>query len=395
MNLRLPHFVFALWSIVALVSGAPALAGSATSATQPTDEVGSFPIEHWDEPMVVPILRDGITNYFLIDTASSRSVVDVGAFRNLKPVDATVKIEAPKPTDPQLFAAPDIKVGPFLLGNDDPVLAGNFSTVRSATGLPIIGMLGLYDLSAFKLQIDYDHHKFRFLQPGEKADDPNSVTASGARVFPVTVIEQSPLVTLTIDGQPIQALIDTSNDATVALPAAQFQRLVSRASKPPALHTKAFPSDTTPDRQMRLEQLEVGGFKLRNIVVEETPDSRALIGISFLERFVATIDLFHGTLQLLPGHEIDRPDRHDMSGLHLAKMPDGFLVQAVDLASPAADAGFEAGDVLESIDGQRADDLSIADMHERFSSGEGKQFKIDYRRGTTKLAATITLRALI
>jgi len=85
------------------------------------------------------------------------------------------------------------------------------------------------------------------------------------------------------------------------------------------------------------------------------PGVAGFIGAGTLSRFTVDWDYQHKTMNLTPNHRYAEPFDGDASGLRLvAEGPDWktIKVAAVTPGSPAAEAGLEPGDVLQTIDGK-------------------------------------------
>ncbi len=115
---------------------------------------------------------------------------------------------------------------------------------------------------------------------------------------------------------------------------------------------------------LRLTGLELGPFHFTSPIaavprdttgVLAIPDLAGFIGAGILSRFTVDWDYEHKTMSLTPNHRYAEPFDGDASGLRLvAEGPDWKTIKvvAVTPGSPAAEAGLETGDVLQTIDGK-------------------------------------------
>ncbi|HTD53013.1 MAG TPA: aspartyl protease family protein [Thermoanaerobaculia bacterium] len=125
------------------------------------------------------------------------------------------------------------------------------------------------------------------------------------------------------------------------------------------------------EAMVRAENLELGPFRFREPVVQLSRSTQGLladgnhaglIGGSVLARFRVTLDLPHRRLWLQKNRRYEEPFLHDASGLSLVALgPDlaTFLIRRVSPASPGAQAGLIAGDVLLAVDGKPARDVGL------------------------------------
>jgi S1-C subfamily serine protease len=75
---------------------------------------------------------------------------------------------------------------------------------------------------------------------------------------------------------------------------------------------------------------------------------------------------------------------------------DGFAVTAVAPGSPAAEAGLEAGDVITSVNGERAVPEHLSDARSLLRAlPAGSKVPLTAERGTRLLNVTLSLRDLI
>ncbi len=74
-------------------------------------------------------------------------------------------------------------------------------------------------------------------------------------------------------------------------------------------------------------------------------------------------------LLLAPTRETREPFEADMRGLVLSPDRSGVRVEEVLDGTPAATAGFQAGDRLRSLDGENAADLELPEIQARLRQG--------------------------
>ncbi len=62
---------------------------------------------------------------------------------------------------------------------------------------------------------------------------------------------------------------------------------------------------------------------------------------------------------------------------------------------PAAEAGLKIGDVVVTLDGRNAADLSLADARQRLRDSPGTRVRLTVRSGTATREVTVVLRDLV
>jgi predicted aspartyl protease len=156
----------------------------------------------------------------------------------------------------------------------------------------------------------------------------------------------------------------------------------------------------------RVAKLELGGFTLSQPVISlRTAGPGAIagegtvgnIGGGVLSRFKVTFDYPRRRMYLEPGPDVARPFEADMSGLVLTTvLPDlkRMKVLMVLVDSPALEAGLQAGDEIESVDGIPAGDIGLTALRERLRL-EGQNVKLAVVRGAERIATTLRTRRLI
>ena len=84
----------------------------------------------------------------------------------------------------------------------------------------------------------------------------------------------------------------------------------------------------------------------------------------------------------------NEPFEADMSGLRITPFADTWIIKEVEPATSGAAAGFHPGDILHSLDGVPADQLSYEQLHHWFRrDGAAGELCID-RHGTTACMET-------
>ena len=121
------------------------------------------------------------------------------------------------------------------------------------------------------------------------------------------------------------------------------------------------------------------------------------VGGELLERFKVRVDYAHRQLALTPARPLAAPFEFDMSGISLTSPGPSFAERRVRLVlagSPAAAAGFEAGDTLVAIDGKKAARLSLDEIRALFRR-PGRTYRIGIERKGSRRTLALTTRRMI
>lgn len=165
---------------------------------------------------------------------------------------------------------------------------------------------------------------------------------------------------------------------------------------PQASHTPGLALSAT-----RLGALRVGAFDMRGPIAAllDTPSGGmihdGLIGAGFFKHFTVTFDYGRRQLWLEPTSPLPDRQMFDASGLEFAHAPNGrYRVHNVIAGTPAASAGIQHGDILVSLDGRDARELTIGAIKDALrTSGASRTFVL--MRGDAPLTITVQLKELL
>jgi Sel1 repeat/PDZ domain len=225
--------------------------------------------------------------------------------------------------------------------------------------LGIEGFLGCNFIRWLRLEIDGKKLQVTLQPPGP---DP----AGG---IPITFQNGLPHVDATVESLnkqsfTVSALLDSGDGGSISMNKAlnfdhPFAGLISRT----AAYTKETVDGVTQAKMGRVASLKLGSFRLAGPLLgyePENPDEFS-IGMSVLAKFTATFDYANGKLYLTPVDiDVPEPPVVDLGlGYSLSGKDPGIAIVYPD--GPAAKAGFEVGDVLETVDGHPLKGLSEAE----------------------------------
>jgi len=224
----------------------------------------------------------------------------------------------------------------------------------TATGGVSVDLLVGTDMTApYALDIDYEAHRFRLLSSGR-------LPFRGS-IAPLRLGTTWPFYTtdVTIAGMPVGRIaIDTGDGTSLSL----SHRVVDALPRLPAAVT------TTLDHALGgpmvaelaiLPEIDSGTLAIRNIELRIEPpngftDATGMagrIGSGLLQHYHVLLDPTAGRMVLAAGHDADRIPLRSTSGLLLATRPNRLDVLHVMRGSPAARAGWVAGDAICAVDG--------------------------------------------
>ncbi len=335
---------------------------------------------------------------FLVDTGghtllSPRLVSAVG----LKPVGTLTTSGVGETTSTGRF----VEIGEIALGAVRLRRQVGVSTEiydRSIEGIPVDGMVGFELFRRLAVQIDYGRQTMTLTDPA-RFDG----RGSGTKV-PFVFYDHLPMVAGSIDGAPARLDIDTGSrsEFDITSPFIRAHQLRSKFPKGVSAVTGWGVGGPARAYVVRLPTLTLGGVRVDNVVTGlsesrhgsmSDPNVEGNVGSGLLKRFVVTFDYAHQTLWLKPlvPAPIDA-GRFDRSGMWINAGPGGYVVTDVSAGGPAAKAGIAVGDVVASLDGQRATPEGLSDARtELRARPAGASVQLVVKRGGQTRRETLVL----
>jgi membrane-associated protease RseP (regulator of RpoE activity) len=163
---------------------------------------------------------------------------------------------------------------------------------------------------------------------------------------------------------------------------------------------------TTQSRDGRADRIDLGPYSIKNPPITFAQDTEGLmaakdyaglIDAEFLQRFTVAFDNPGKRIWLTPNHSYDESAEYDASGLRIrAEGPDlhKFVIGRIVPRSPAAEAGIEPGDVIESIDNTSAEAMTLTEIRSMLCRPKA-HYSIGVVRGNRHLRVTLQLRPLL
>ncbi|HXO06049.1 MAG TPA: aspartyl protease family protein [Candidatus Sulfotelmatobacter sp.] len=283
----------------------------------------------------------------------------------------------------------------------------DLKSLEPAIGHTVDGIIGSRLFDDFVVAVDYERRLLSIYLPDKYQPSPKE-TALQVRLdeHGFQFID----ATIALPGvEPIAAnfLIDGGANSYVDL----YKPFSDAHNLPPAAmklldDPGSSAGGTTPSRDGRAERITVGPFAIQNPPITFTQgteglmaakDHAGLIGAQFLQRFTVVFDNRSKRLWLTPNHTYEQPARYDESGLKIrAEGPafHKFIVRRIVPQFPATEAGIEPGDIIESIDGQSAEKMTLTELRDTLCISRDS-LPIVITRANKSLSLTLRLRPLI
>lgn len=288
-----------------------------------------------------------------------------------------------------------------------PVAAVPLGPLQPIEGRAIDGILGYDVISSFVVEIDYAARKIIL-------HDPRTYRYSGnGDVVPFIFEGNLPKITASLalpNGKSLSAKLLVDTGARMALnlysPFITSNRLLDKV---PGTIDAPFGfglGGQTKQRVGRLAALKIGAITLERPVAsfsletkggEANPDDAGLMGGEVLRRFRVVFDYGQQKIILEPNSSLREPFEFDMSGLQLvAEASDfrTFRVNRVIANSPAAQVGLQIGDVITSIEGRPAAQLTLEEVRRLFRQPD-REYRLEVKRGGQVIPVKLKTRRLV
>lgn len=159
----------------------------------------------------------------------------------------------------------------------------------------------------------------------------------------------------------------------------------------------------------RVNQLALGELFFNNVITnyqdisdainpESISQRNGILGNTLISRFNIIIDYPKEKLYLLPHRRYNKGFKYDRSGLELivsGKKLKTVTVYNLIKGSPAAEAGFQSGDIILSVNYIPTRLLDLNGVSKKLTKRVGKKIKIKIKRGDQIMILRFALRDLI
>jgi hypothetical protein len=409
-----------LRTAVLAFAAAPVLSQAPSPVAPPAQPPPGYQFASGDASLRIPIqvVADGLVlvqasinghpGWFILDNGSQGFTIDRDFARRIALTSnehTTARGGGANTIEAQIFR--DIRIGlPGFELTHRNLVSIELQPLVPVIGHEVDGIIGSRLFDDFVVAVDYEHRQLSIYAP--QAYHP----AGTEMALPVR-----------LDPHGFHYV-----DATIALPGtepASGSFLVDSGSNayadiykpfcdahhipPPGMKLLSEPGTstggTTLSRDGRANAITVGPYSLGNVPVTFAQDTEGLmaatdyagsIGAEFLERFTVVYDSPGKRILLTPNRSYSRAAAYDASGLRVhAEGPElhGFVVGRILPGSPAARAGIQTGDLIESIGKHGAADITLTQLRDLLKQ-PGARYSLGLLRGTSYVPVELQLRPL-
>jgi hypothetical protein len=301
-----------------------------------------------------------------------------------------------------------LKVGNAIApAQDILILSDDYFQLDEYVGLEIHGIIGADLFRNLVLKIDYKRNSIylqrtsSFRAPKRKWKEiPVSIDKNKPYILAqATLGDKKTEVKLLFDtGASLSLLLHTNTSADIQLPENIIKGSVGRGL-----------GGILEGYLGRVNRLEFGELFFNNIItnyqdvsdaisIEAISNRNGILGHALISRFNVIIDYPKEKLYLLPHRRYNKKFKYDRSGLELivsGKELKTITVYNLIEDSPAAEANFQKGDKILSVNGIPTQFLNLKGVSNKLTKKVGKKIRIKIKRGDQIMTLRFKLRNLI
>lgn len=359
--------------------------GAEQASVTPEHLIARTTIPYVQGPYTLPVTIANTSYLFVVDTGAAFTYIDRSLSRSLSPIQ-----EGEPAKDDSYWVRARIALGKrdFVL---EKAVCRDLSSLRSTTGLPLMGILGMDFLGDKILHIDVDRRVLQILD----GHDVNS--SEWEHALDIRVIgDGHPYIELAVNAVPVQLLIDTGSAGTIELDERAFERV--KRDRPSVSVVVPNAIGTLDGREVGNSYLEsttttIGKFTAEGIVVSGLPPShsRAIVGNLFLCRFNAKYDFANRKVYVTRSSLFKARDCTDCCGIVVEHMLTGIFALGIGKGSPADQSHILPGDEIVGIGGVSIQSHGARSVVKELSRPRTEDVVIALRRHGELISVTIDL----
>jgi hypothetical protein len=364
-----------------------------------------FPIQIVNNLVVLPVIINGqLPLKFILDTGVRTTILTEKAYTDILNLSYSRHYVISGPGGEKVIDAYitnnvtlDIPPGVHGEGHAMLVLEKDYLELRNFLGTDVHGVLGYEIFSRFVVEIDYEGKSLtlslpqRFRKTRRYQSIPMKIEDTKPYLRTTVQLNDSTRITgkfLIDTGASHGLYLDKDSNDSIQLPVNRIHSVIGRGL-----------GGAITGEIGRIKSIQLGEFDIHNLIAN-FPDANSYydtlkanrdifrngsIGGELLSRFHVVFNFPQEQILLKKNKQFKKEFYYNMSGLTIrakGSQLKRFEVDEVRANSTAALADIQAGDILVSIQGFKAADLTLAEINSLFSSKPGKKIKMEiYRAG--------------
>jgi len=365
-----------------------------------------IPIEVYNNLVVVPVFLNGaLPLKFVIDTGVRTAILTQKSFTDILNLPYSRKYTISGPGGVKLvdaYVTNNVSLelpGVNGRGHAMLVLAEDYLELRNYLGTDVHGILGYELFSRFIVEINYDKKVMTLTLPDRFKPKRKFQT------IPIRIEDTKPYVTAQVvlnDQSQLTAklLVDSGASHGLLLEPSSDERIVPPANYVSSSIGRGLGGDIV-GKVGRIQSLTLGTFKFQDIVARfPDPNSyfdslkigstarNGAIGGEVLSRMTVIFNFPKEEMYIKRASEFRKAFHFNLSGLTVKAKGSAlstYEVTDVRKLSVGDRAGIQAGDIVMSINGIDAANLSLANINGFFNFRPGKLIRLEVDRGGTLL----------
>ena len=375
-----------------------------------------IPIQIQNNLVIVPlVLNDALPLKFIVDTGVRTAILTQKAFSDILDLPYSRKYSVSGPGGEKIidaYVTNNVSLTlPGVMGRGHAllVLEEDYLELRNYLGTDVHGILGYELFSRFIVKIDYIKKIMTLslpekFHPGKKYEV-LPMLVEDTKPFILTTLNLTPTSTMTAKllmdtGASHGLMLEPSSDGHIVVPTSTVSTVIGRGL-----------GGVITGKTGRIESLKFGNYTLHDVLANfPDPNSymdtlkssltfrHGTVGGEILSRFTEIFNFPQGKLYLKKNSEFKKKFYMNLSGLDLkakGAMLDIFEVSEVRPLSPADKVGMIKGDIIHSVNGVPAKDLTLNQINGYLSTKPGKKISMVIERESVRYKIEFILESQI
>jgi predicted aspartyl protease len=333
--------------------------------------------------LIVPARVLGDTRLFVVDTGAGFCVLDSRFDSRLTRAGKIKTRTAAGAVVLPTYDQPELAIGSVQVPSGGQVILFDMTPIREAAGRHLDGIVGVSVLRNYVL---------RFIPDDERLEILTSLPADSGTEIPVTWRKAGTMeLELVCSGSHREkCLVDTGSMSRVTLRADLFDFLHDVGSITRLREiARVTANGTVQVQEGILDRIRLGDWEHSNVVVSRGT-TFSIVGLKYLNRYTVTFDFPGRRLFLKPGKYFAEKSRRTCLGVGGYWRDEKLRLKYVIPDSPAAQAGLQPDDIIESVNGQPVDGSSLLKLRRLFEN-DGETVSLSLRRGDRVASVKIKL----